>query len=444
MSSKEKHEREKEPIYVVYVRLPFERGAFDDPLKVNWDEQKSEYLWSIISGSQTDINWNNLASQFEVTVDFLLQMAAFLTERHTSQLKAQMRKAATAHGSNAPSPVPGAEPAGYPGFPTAEVMRRTGSGGGRTHSALSIRKDSPIPRNDIPAAGPSAKAAIPMRPQVSRNSSAGTAVVTQNQLNTKNAARADNAPRRPRLPSIGISTAQPSMPYGYDDAYDPPRSPSPVASTSSSSSSSESPVQSRIIRRPPRFQPSSAGGDGTGDLADDDDDEAEPAFLPYQPPSLAQQRGSTYRASGSGGGVQDLGATLRGDVRDFARRLPRGEAKAKELAGQSQTSDSSTSSAAMVPRRGVAGAGERKPPGPLSPRRTAELAGAKGRGVSREGSDGTPSMGSSFSDLDDASVTQSALEEALASRMQDGTIGSRMSTIGQAIRSRYLPKANKP
>jgi hypothetical protein len=43
----------------------------------------------------------------------------------------------------------------------------------------------------------------------------------------------------------------------------------------------------------------------------------------------------------------------------------------------------------------------------------------------------------------DASVTQSALEEALASRMQDGTIGSRMSTIGHAIRSRYLP-VNRP
>ena len=39
----------------------------------------------------------------------------------------------------------------------------------------------------------------------------------------------------------------------------------------------------------------------------------------------------------------------------------------------------------------------------------------------------------------DASVTQSAMEEALASKMQDGTIGSRMSTLGQAIRSRYLP-----
>lgn len=44
----------------------------------------------------------------------------------------------------------------------------------------------------------------------------------------------------------------------------------------------------------------------------------------------------------------------------------------------------------------------------------------------------------------DASVTQSALEEALASKMQDGgTIGSRMSTFSQAFSRRYLPKANR-
>lgn len=78
----------------------------------------------------------------------------------------------------------------------------------------------------------------------------------------------------------------------------------------------------------------------------------------------------------------------------------------------------------------------------------------KGKGLAREGSDGSPSMGSSFSDLDgmsyamlvgpyadnfaDASVTQSALEEALASKMQAGGMASRMSTISQALRSRYL------
>jgi hypothetical protein len=47
---------------------------------------------------------------------------------------------------------------------------------------------------------------------------------------------------------------------------------------------------------------------------------------------------------------------------------------------------------------------EQRTPGPLSPRRTAELAGRspgnQSKGYSREGSDGTPSMGSSYSDLD--------------------------------------------
>ena len=51
-------------------------------------------------------------------------------------------------------------------------------------------------------------------------------------------------------------------------------------------------------------------------------------------------------------------------------------------------------------------------------------------------------MGSSFSDLDDASVTQSALEEALAREIAQGGgsigVASRMSTISQALRSRYL------
>lgn len=78
----------------------------------------------------------------------------------------------------------------------------------------------------------------------------------------------------------------------------------------------------------------------------------------------------------------------------------------------------------------------------------------------REGdSEGTPSMGSSFSDLDgrllvsdrkqegqrailtsntDASVTRSALEDALLSNMQgNASLASRVSGIGNAFRSRY-------
>ena len=55
-------------------------------------------------------------------------------------------------------------------------------------------------------------------------------------------------------------------------------------------------------------------------------------------------------------------------------------------------------------------------------------------------------MGSSFSDLDDASVTQSALEEALMSNMQhgrNGSVASRMSTISQALRSRVFDQGGR-
>ncbi|KAM7208915.1 autophagy-related protein 29 [Naviculisporaceae sp. PSN 640] len=426
MASKDRPERpakeRMEPKFHVYVRLPFNRGDFVDPPPVNWDERKSEALWAIISGSQTDINWNELASRFDVTVEFLLQMVSYLTERHTSQLRAQMRKVAAVKGTSAPSPVPGAEPSGYP--LAAEAMRRTGSVGNRAPSALSMRKDSPLPRNEGTRSPTPAKAGPSGRPQLSRNSSGGTAVAPV--PSAKPPSRLSD-PHRRRLSIItpGSATpipqeADPSSPNPTDSA----RSTSPALSSSSSSSSSDA-IESRIIRRPPRFQTD----DGGGDLGDDD--EAEPAFLPFKP------KDSTSTASSG----QDLGATLRGDARDgFGRRLPKtsGRSHRDQLLHHSQTSDSSTSSAAMVRRP----TGDRKIPGPLSPRRTAELAGRSpsgNKGKSREGSDGTPSMGSSFSDLDDASVTQSALEEALASRMQDGTIGSRMSTLGHAIRSRYLP-----
>lgn len=317
-------------------------------------------------------------------------MASCLTEHHTSQLRAQMRKATVTKGSSAPSPVPGSEPTGAGAGPgTAEVMRRTGSGSGRAPSSLSVRKDSPLSKNDGGVPETPLKTSLASRPKPSRNSSSNTTVLAQNPTGAKNIAR-PGSPRsqRHRLSSFPIpaqaAAAAPEPSPGL-------ASPEPALSSSSSSSSSSSPVESRIMRRPPRFQ----AQDGLGSFADED--EAEPAFLPFQPQASG--------ASSSGQNTQDLGATLRGDQRDFAPRLAKG--RGKEKAHQSQTSDSSTSSTAMVSRRPT---DDRKPPGPLSPRRAAELsgrsAGAKGKGYSRDGSDGTPSMGSSFSDLDGERIIQ--------------------------------------
>ncbi|WYZ39452.1 hypothetical protein EsH8_III_001366 [Colletotrichum jinshuiense] len=386
-----------DPTYTVYVRLPILRGEFTDPPPVNWDSTKDDVLWNILSNAaKTEIDWNELAAHFDVTVDFLLQQVAFLTERHTAQLRAQVRKAtAAAKGSAAPSPIPGAEPHSHL----------------RTVSALSIRRDSPLPRND--ASTPATPTATSLRPNISRNASAGT--ITHNlgggsstRQNKPATSRPSTEGQRRRLSSLPIQTT--------------PRSPeptSPVAdelSSPTSSSDESSPAQSRIIRRPPRFQQR----DGPVDL-DYEDDDTEPAFLQHKPQS-------------SNTSAQDLGSTLRGDPRSVRRTT-----KGKEKIHHSETSDSSTNSPALGPRG--PSTGERRPAGPLSPRRQAELAtkSPSRKGYSRDGSDGTPSMGSSFSDLDDASVTQSALEEALASKMQDGAIGSRFS-ISQAFRSRYMPK----
>ncbi|KAH6645838.1 hypothetical protein BKA67DRAFT_663721 [Truncatella angustata] len=389
-----------DPTYTVFIRLPFPRGDFVDPPAANWDSSKDEALWNIVSEvSKTDIDWNEIATRFRVTVDFLLQQVNFLTERHTSQVRAQLRRAAAAaKGPSAPSSVPGPEIA-----TSGEGIQRTGSAASRTRapSSLSIRKDSPLPRAD--GSGPGTPRRATPRPQATRklSSNAGSVFATRNLGGSSKGNVRSGETQRRRLSSLPIATAA-------DEVEPHPPSPGPADTSSAASSSDESsPAQSRIIRRPPRFQ----ANDGIPSYADDDEDD-EPAFMPYKPQN-----------EGTSSGQHDLSATLRGNL---PRKLPKQHGKIH----LSQTSDSSASSAAPVSRGHSGGKGV--PGGPLSPRRTMELAGrspiGKGKGYSR--------------DSDDASVTQSALEEALASRMQDGGIGSRMSTIGNVFRSRYLPKSN--
>ncbi|CZR64050.1 uncharacterized protein PAC_13947 [Phialocephala subalpina] len=419
-----------DPSYTVFIRLPFSRGDFVDPPSVEWDAAKDKALWKILSKASK--NRNQL---FEVTLAFLLQQAAWLYERQLSQVRAQMRKVGVSK-SNAPSPIPGstAESAG------GESMRRTGSGGGglsqhfthheahqlttsgpRVASALSARKDSPVPGSIPNTPG------RPMAPPFSRTSSANTTITSRNF-----APQTSPRPAQAQLNRRSLSPKPKSRPTSI--AIDPPtRSPrpdplsSPSAASSSSDSSSSSddaaPLQSRLLRRPPRFS------NKLGQSEDADEDDDEPAFMPFSSPPETNHH--------------DPSATLRGDPRNMGTRRPV-HRKSMDAALQSATSDSSASSTPATnthTKRQEAMQG-RRPAGPLSPKRTAELAGRspgmKGKGRGDPGSEGSPSMGSSFSDLDDASVTQSALEEALASNMQAGGMASRMSSISQALRSKYL------
>ncbi|KAL7800115.1 hypothetical protein V8C37DRAFT_364163 [Trichoderma ceciliae] len=388
-----------EPQYTVFIRVPIPRRGFVDPAPVSWDIAKDEALWKILSGHK-DIDWNLVADRFEVPVDFLVQQVAYLNERHQSHFLAQVRKAtAAAKGSAAQSPIPGSD--------------LVGAGHLRTPSALSIRRDVSMLRNESGTAGLGSNA--PVRPTMSRNTSATTTVMRDGgaspRMGNRASLRATEQAGRTRLSSLPMGSPTPRSPELPGAEINRMNSPGPAETSSTTSSDDESsPAQSRIIRRPPRFQQQESYTGYQGD----EDDESEPAFQPYNAPSADTSS-------------PDMASTLKlQDGRHVARRSQKTFAKEPH---HSQTSDSSASSPAMVPRPGKAR--ESPSAGPLSPRRTTELSAAQS---SRESSEGTHSISSSFSDLDDASVTRSAMEEALASRMDRGS-GSRFS-IGLPFRNR--------
>ncbi|KAL8729733.1 MAG: hypothetical protein Q9166_004562 [cf. Caloplaca sp. 2 TL-2023] len=198
-------------------------------------------------------------------------------------------------------------------------------------------------------------------------------------------------------------------------------SPSSKADDSSSSSSEPEPApplsRSRAYMRRRRHSSSKAP---LGPLSDaDEDDTDSPPFLPFSDPKAATQSPT------------DPSATLRTAPR-FLSSKPNARVQ------PTLNSSSSSAQSSQPPKKP-----SRPPHNPTSPphhhpNEPASALSPRQRRVVKDGSEGTPSMGSSFSDLDDASVTQSALEEALAHEMNQGGVASRMSTISQALRSRYL------
>ena len=160
---------------------------------------------------------------------------------------------------------------------------------------------------------------------------------------------------------------------------------------SSSSSDSESDAPNRRGPGVRRFGKFSVQKPST--VVDEDEDES-PAFLPLDTKDQGRHRSST----------EDPSATLRVDTgRPHSQRHRPSEAGATKAHAVTESSTSSTSSGVAVnPPRDDKDKSIRTGRGTLSPHRAAELArrSPRRRGNGKEGSDGTPSMGSSFSDLD--------------------------------------------
>ncbi|KAL6713427.1 uroporphyrin-III C-methyltransferase [Lecanora helva] len=178
--------------------------------------------------------------------------------------------------------------------------------------------------------------------------------------------------------------------------------------------------------RRPRYSANKAPLNPLSD-ADEEEDDDSPPFLPFSntkptTPPPPTDPGATLKISPKP--TKPPPKTRRPAPEDSSLATHR-----QALASQTPHSSSSSAQSQAHLRHQPAGSNN-NPLSALSPKQR--------RAAKEGGSDGTPSMGSSFSDLDDASVTQSALEEALANEMTQGGIGSRMSTISQALRSRYL------
>lgn len=454
---------EHEDHFTIFIRLPFARGDFVDPPPVAWSAAKERELWEVLSKSSKghEIDWKALSARFKVTQAFLLQQAAWLYERQLSQVRAQMRRVGN-RSSNTPSPLP---PSNTASVLAAQPMRRTGSGGSRVPSRLSTQV--PVSEGDAPGTPNKGRSSFAAR--TSSQTSLGQA---------KGESTSSRPLSRKTSKDSGIVSRTHSRRGSVQHQIT--RSPKQDVVHEVDSSSEEEMTQSRMLHRRPnpaasrRMAPTRKSQHTRRPSApqlDEEDEEDSPAFLPFSANSSGTTRADPTAA-------RDPSATLRGGLaqtpRPSAHRRSTSERIVPQQVNPQTTSNdqltSSNSSASEIPsdvsrpRTGNHSnrqSGRGHLPNPLSPRQQAALAAAAGlsprlrrqAGTAGYGSDTSPSMGSSFSDLDDASVTQSALEEALLSGMGNttmtmgggpsatgavGNVANRVSGISQALRSRYF------
>ncbi|OAP59478.1 hypothetical protein AYL99_06776 [Fonsecaea erecta] len=487
--------------FTVFIRLPFNRGDFVDPPRVAWSAAKERALWDVMSrqSKNNEIDWKALSEKFEVTQPFLLQQAAWLYERQLSQVRAQMRRVGNRQSAT-PSPAPGSASASMVG---GQAMKRAGSGGSRVPSRLSTQHlGSPVAGGGDSTPGTPAKSrtSLPFRNTSGAVAAAGGpqtrgASGTSRPLSRQSSKDAE-APQS-RRGSIQHPLARSP---GQTRSNQPQSSDSEDEMTQSRMMArrpNPSSMHRRVLsyRKDLQSQKGTAGNlDEKGPTQnpplhdEDEDEEDEPSFLPFANPA------PDNKPRPSSSSQQDPSATLRGGLQTQRPGIQRRTTSERVVSSptvepptpvQTQrnpsTMTSSTSSLSSPthatapnmtstrppPRTDAQYSSQGHPPTqppaiprlgtPLSPQHRALLhshshsqsasAGASPRRHGTgPGSDTSPSMGSSFSDLDDTSVTQSALEEALLSGMGNTTMtthfggfGGRVTSgIGQALRSRYF------
>lgn len=338
------------------------------------------------------------------------KMRLRLSERHMERIRRQVGRIAQGDGTSSGSAMGGVR------------MERTGSRESKMQTgstASAFKRESPV----LPSGGESSPGTSTPQPRVSISRNPSTATVTQSKI-TGSKARihqplqralrgSSGSGRRP--PPLATSANQSPRDEYYEDAIE--------HEGPSGSDSEEEPsamTRSQAFRRPfvARKAKQTLGTLGSdNDAEGDDDDEDSGDYLPF----AATSKKSTK---------EDPSATLRSS--------PNRQTATTQTAASSKPIPTRENSTATTTSSASSNADNTRPPGPPSPRHRAQLAGMSPRHNKDGGSEGSPSMGSSFSDLDDASVTQSALEDAVLSNVRTqgsyaSSIGGRMSSLREAL-----------
>ena len=443
---------EVENHFTVFIRLPFNRADFVDPPPVSWSAAKERALWEVISrqgqGKGNEIDWSALAVQFEVTQSFILQQAAWLYERQLSQVRAQLRKVGNRQSAT-PSPAPSSVNSSVVG---PQAMKRVGSGGSRAPSRLSTQQSgspSLIPEIGTTPISTKSRTSLPLRGPPGPLGHARVSSTT-----SKPPSRQASREVEPQNPLSRRGSTQPQLSRSPGQIKDP---------DSDSEREDEQMTQSKYMTR--RSNPSSLHRRSVSFRKekalhspkppakdDDDEDDSFMAFASDIPEAAASQQ--TMKLN------QDPSATLKAEPADITPQRPRthrrstserivsptskaavgpGKAPANSQPMSASTSSSASNAGTTLNTQPIQPQLSNRSAKTLSPRQQATLASA-GLSPRRQGSESSPSMGSSFSDLEDTSVTQSALEEALMSGMGNttNTMASRVSGISQALKSRYF------
>lgn len=413
-------------------------------IQVQWDAAKDHALWKILSTSpkNNDTNWPALATHFDVPLAFLLQQAAFLYDRQFEQVKAQLRKVGAGAGAVTSSGKIAVDSLG------GETMVRTASGG----AAATPTGDRPRAQSQLPPTtgkevthGSELMNKLVLRataPPLSRNSSANTTV----QIHSRQASRTSPRPVQAGLKRRSISpqaAAQKprsnTLTQGQRVVASPPSVIQSERESDSDGGTSEEelPMQSRLLRRPPLMVASS----------DEDESDTAPTFLLFSAMNLGgagprrQTSVATLRGNAHAGGRGKMSVDVGVDEEDRLDVKGKGKEVVEERERRlSDSSASSTQQAHPVSHRnrpgligvgisGSSGVTSQPAPDPIAHPSTAIQPARKqsqtsqgqrpgprqGNSNNGKSSDGTPSMGSSFSDLDGTYDKQSSEDEMFVS-----------------------------